>query len=54
MLAEAKAQSRKWEELFLSLDPVGGIALHLPPSSLPDASVLAMGVLLLAPSNVLV
>lgn len=52
MLAEPKAQSRKWEELFLSSGPVGGIALHLLPSSLPDASVSAMGVLLLAPSNV--
>lgn len=29
VLSEPKAQSRKWEELFLSLDHVGGIALHL-------------------------
>jgi len=52
VLGEPEAQSRKWEELFLSLDPVGGIALHLPPGSLPEASVSAMGVLLLTPSNV--
>lgn len=54
VLAEPKAQARKWEELFLSLNPVGGIALHLLPGSLPDASISAMGVLFLAPLNVLV
>lgn len=52
MLSEPKAQSRKWEELFLSLGRVGGIALHLLPGSLPDAHVSAKGVLLLGPSNV--
>lgn len=52
MLSEPKAQSRKWEELFLSLGRVGGIALQLLPGSLPDAHVSAKGVLLLGPSNV--
>lgn len=52
MLSEPKAQSRNWEELLLSLDRVGDIALHLLLGSLPDAYVSAKGVLLLGPSNV--
>lgn len=52
MLSEPKAQCRKWEELFLSLDCVGDIALHLLPGSLPDACVSAKSVLLCGPSNV--
>lgn len=50
-LSEPKAQSRKWEELFLPLDRVGDIALYLLPGRLPDAYVSAKGVLLLSPSN---
>lgn len=49
MLSEPKAQPRKGEELLLSLDRVGDIALHLLPGNLPDASVSAKGVLLLGP-----
>lgn len=52
MLSEPKAQSRKWEELFLSSNRVDDIALHLLPGSLPDACVSAKGVPLRGPSNV--
>lgn len=50
VLPDSKSESRKWEELFSSLDPVGGTSLHLLLHS--QVPLSDTGVLLLAPSKV--